>query len=245
MKKQFHLSIPKPCHEKWSSFAKTTSGGFCGSCQKEVIDFTSWSEERIQSYFKSLPQNACGRFRPEQLKSYALSQRSPRWHSWWAMVIAGVITLFTSRQVVAQTKPVATTEQYQPADAKVGEVSVKRSEVIRVTGVVKSAEDGSTLPGVNVDYKNTTSGTVTDADGAFTITIEEPTGHDTLVFSFIGLKPVKYGLDPYQPIQSISIAMELNLTELGETVVIAGGVIATRWYSPRRWWWGIKGLLRR
>ncbi|WP_276372697.1 hypothetical protein [Chryseolinea sp. H1M3-3] len=48
MKKIIQIAVPKPCHEKWSSFTKTTNGGFCGSCQKEVIDFTSWSDERAQ-----------------------------------------------------------------------------------------------------------------------------------------------------------------------------------------------------
>jgi len=34
-----------------------------------------------------------------------------------------------------------------------------------ITGVVTSGEDGSTMPGVNVVVKGTTSGTTTDMDG--------------------------------------------------------------------------------
>lgn len=46
--KNFQIAVPKPCHENWESFTKTSKGGFCASCNKEVIDFTSWSDERLK-----------------------------------------------------------------------------------------------------------------------------------------------------------------------------------------------------
>jgi TonB-dependent starch-binding outer membrane protein SusC len=53
-----------------------------------------------------------------------------------------------------------------------------------ISGKVTSTEDGSPLPGVNVLEKGTTNGTVTDADGTFSIST---TGDNpVLVFSFIG-----------------------------------------------------------
>ena len=60
MKKAIQIAVPKPCHENWNSFTKTSNGGFCSSCQKEVIDFTSWSDERLKLYFKNLSHNTCG-----------------------------------------------------------------------------------------------------------------------------------------------------------------------------------------
>src|SRR5688572_29823799 len=54
-----------------------------------------------------------------------------------------------------------------------------------VTGKVSSAEDGSSLPGVNVVLKGTTNGTVTDLEGRYSLNI--PSG-GILVFSFIGLQ---------------------------------------------------------
>src|SRR5436190_396036 len=47
-----------------------------------------------------------------------------------------------------------------------------------------SDEAGAGLPGVNVIVKGTASGTVSDADGNYSITL--PEGSKTLVFSFIG-----------------------------------------------------------
>jgi hypothetical protein len=57
MRKNIQITVPKPCDEKWSSFTKTSQGGFCSSCQKEVIDFTSWSDERLMLYFKNRNNN--------------------------------------------------------------------------------------------------------------------------------------------------------------------------------------------
>ncbi len=55
-----------------------------------------------------------------------------------------------------------------------------------ITGKVTAAEDASALPGVNINLKGTSKGTVTDVFGNYSITIPDAGG--TLVFSFIGLK---------------------------------------------------------
>ncbi len=53
-----------------------------------------------------------------------------------------------------------------------------------ITGTVTDAKDGSTIPGVNIMVKGTTTGTITDLNGAFSVKV---TGNDQmLVFSFIG-----------------------------------------------------------
>ncbi|WP_310590436.1 SusC/RagA family TonB-linked outer membrane protein [Dyadobacter sp. NIV53] len=54
----------------------------------------------------------------------------------------------------------------------------------QVTGKVTSSTDGIGLPGVNVQVKGTTTGTVTDTDGKYTISVKDNSA--TLVFSSIG-----------------------------------------------------------
>lgn len=41
------LHIPEPCHEKWAEMTPTERGAFCGSCKKEVIDFSEKSYNQI------------------------------------------------------------------------------------------------------------------------------------------------------------------------------------------------------
>ncbi len=88
-----------------------------------------------------------------------------------------------------------------------------------VSGKVTSAEDGSTLPGVNVVLKGTTNGAVTDIDGNYKLTVPEEGG--TLTFSFIGLvsQDVEIGSRSV-----IDMGMESDIQQLSEVVVSALGV---------------------
>ncbi|WP_456440896.1 VIT domain-containing protein [Psychroserpens sp.] len=54
-----------------------------------------------------------------------------------------------------------------------------------ITGVVTSADDGLSLPGLNVMIKGTSRGVQTDFDGIYSIKVSEG---ETLVFSFISMK---------------------------------------------------------
>jgi len=75
-----------------------------------------------------------------------------------------------------------------------------------VTGKVTD-EDGNTLPGVNIIIKGTSTGTITDLDGNYSIEVEDPDA--ILVFSFIGLRS-----------QEIAIAGRavINITLTGEII---------------------------
>src|SRR5699024_12052432 len=53
-----------------------------------------------------------------------------------------------------------------------------------ISGTVTDAQTGEALPGVNIIVKGTTTGTSTDANGEFELTVESL--QDTLVVSFVG-----------------------------------------------------------
>lgn len=239
MKKSLQLTIPKPCHENWNAFTPTLKGGFCQSCSKEVIDFTRYTDEQVKDYFKSRPQNTCGRFRPNQLKTYTLVEpkATPRL-GWLSLFLGGIMLFFTSRFTQAQSLPKTHTEQIHVK----GELnqSTSTTRKLRITGVVNSLEDGTPIPGVNVFLKGTVNGTATNANGEFELLVEKLIGTEVLIFSFVGLKTIEHPLGTTQPTQNITIEMEMDIVALGE--VIMGGV-GTRKVSFRRLWWKIKGLL--
>lgn len=85
-----------------------------------------------------------------------------------------------------------------------------------VSGKVTSIEDGSTLPGVNVVLKGTTTGTVTDIDGNFKLSV--PSDGGTLVFSFIGLATEEVEIGARSV---IDLQMSPDVTQLSEVVVSA------------------------
>src|SRR5215213_7413000 len=64
----------------------------------------------------------------------------------------------------------------------VGHLSAQ-AQAVKVAGRVTDGPDGSGLPGVNVSVKGTQIGTISDADGQYSLDAES---NATLVFSFIG-----------------------------------------------------------
>jgi TonB-linked SusC/RagA family outer membrane protein len=83
-----------------------------------------------------------------------------------------------------------------------------------VRGSITSKDDGSSIPGVNVVLKGTTTGTVTDIDGNYTISV--PSEGGVLVFSFIGFASQEIEIGNQSV---ISVAMATEATQLSEIVV--------------------------
>jgi TonB-dependent starch-binding outer membrane protein SusC len=88
---------------------------------------------------------------------------------------------------------------------------------LNITGVVTDGSNGSTMPGVTIAVKNTSSGTITDIDGKYSLNAAQGA---TLVFSFIGYttQEITVGAN-----RVINVAMQPELTELEELVVIGYG----------------------
>lgn len=87
-----------------------------------------------------------------------------------------------------------------------------------VSGQVTTAEDGMTLPGVNVIIKGTNQGTVTDMDGKFSI---EANDSDILVFSSVGFETQEVTVDSRN---TINVSMNQDQESLDEVVVTALGI---------------------
>jgi TonB-linked SusC/RagA family outer membrane protein len=87
-----------------------------------------------------------------------------------------------------------------------------------VSGKVTDATDNSGLPGVSVSVKGTTTGTVTDASGAYTLNV--PNDNSTLVFSFVGYVTQETVVGSRA---SINVALAADVQSLQEVVVIGYG----------------------
>ena len=89
---------------------------------------------------------------------------------------------------------------------------------LTVQGKIKD-ENGNAFPGVNVVIKGTTNGTVTNADGAYMITV--PADASTLVFSFVGYATQEIAINGQS---TIDVSLKTDLTSLEEVVVTALGI---------------------
>ena len=83
-----------------------------------------------------------------------------------------------------------------------------------VTGKITAQEDGSVLPGVSVAVKGTTRGTVTDANGSYSIATDNTSS--TLVFSFIGYVTQEVAVGGRS---TVNLALAADLQSLSEVIV--------------------------
>ncbi len=89
----------------------------------------------------------------------------------------------------------------------------------QLSGVVVSADDGATIPGVSVTVKeNPLMGTITDINGKFIISV--PTGSKALVFSFVGMEKQEV---PIGSSNTMSVSLIPMATTLEEIVVVGYG----------------------
>ena len=94
------------------------------------------------------------------------------------------------------------------------------AQTIVITGTVTSSVAGEgTIPGVTVQVKGTTVGTVTDLNGKFSLSA--PQSATTVVFSYIGMKTQESDIKGRNV---IDVVMEPNLLNLNEVVVTALGI---------------------
>lgn len=89
-----------------------------------------------------------------------------------------------------------------------------------VTGRVTSGGDQAGIPGVNVIIKGTTTGTTTDADGAYSIPVSS--GDAVLVFTFVGYVTQEI---PVGSRAQIDVVLDPDVTALEEVVVVGYGTM--------------------
>lgn len=190
------INIPEPCHEDWNKMTPTQKGKFCNVCTKEVIDFTSESDEAIVNHYQK-NTNVCGRFYESQLDRELIVNRKQQNH--WLSYVASLLlpaALF-SQEMKPQTKTTATTTQSTSKNYtslqigslhKQGEVAIqKQTDSITVSGIITD-DTGLPLPGATIQVKNSKLKTTTDFDGNYEIVVKK---NSILEISYIGYESVE------------------------------------------------------
>lgn len=89
-----------------------------------------------------------------------------------------------------------------------------------ITGTVKDAETGEALPGVNVFVEGTTTGSISDTQGNYSI--EVPDQEAVLVFSFVGYLSEKIVVSAQS---TIDVLLMPDIQRLAEVVVVGYGTV--------------------
>ena len=92
------------------------------------------------------------------------------------------------------------------------------AQEISVSGNITAKDDGQPLPGVSVVIQGTTTGTITDFDGNYTLQVPS---NATLEFSYIGMKGQTIQVDGRS---TIDVILASDYTDLDEVIVVGYGV---------------------
>ncbi|MBP1641096.1 MAG: SusC/RagA family TonB-linked outer membrane protein [Bacteroidetes bacterium] len=87
----------------------------------------------------------------------------------------------------------------------------------KVSGTVISADDGQPVIGATVLVKGTSTGTITDANGKYSINL--PANAKTLIFSYVGMTTVEQ-----EAKSSMKIVLQSDSKQMSEVVVTALGI---------------------
>ncbi|MHA7131524.1 carboxypeptidase-like regulatory domain-containing protein [Algoriphagus namhaensis] len=214
------IQIKTPCSENPSNFFPTKTGGFCYSCQKDVVDFRKMSKDEVLTFIQQNPQNKCGIFRPEHLSIEPTKKSPRRLGPLWILATLGFLGLSLPAQ--SQTHEPTKTEQNQKlADIGLVKELVDTSRMIK--GKIFSGDDKQTLPGVRVYLKGTELFVETDANGEFEFEI--PASYKkrkiVLLMSFIGFYTVEKKIKVKDlPVKLEDTYLSMDTTPLGPYGVI-------------------------
>ena len=227
MKQQFNLDIKTPCSENFNEFIPTSKGGFCGSCTKDVIDFTTMNSEEIVAYFQNKNNsNTCGRFNSNQLKTYETQQKRNSKFSFFGGIGLACLSLFSFGTLQAQNPENKTKDKgNEPSKSTI----INNEKSIQVNGHVTSGADGLPLPGVNIVLEGTEIGIQSDFDGYFEFPEKLKKG-DVLIFSFISLESRKVVIQDEDSTLNVALKIDMEFT----SCIVMGKVASKKVYSSKK-----------
>src|SRR5688572_2813590 len=180
MGKQIQLHIPKPCHENWNKMTPAEKGRFCGSCQKQVVDFTKMNDEQLVAIFRRQSNGSvCGRFMQDQLdRTFEIPKKRIPWVRYFfqfalpAFLASSKVTAQGTVAIVKEDKVVAPTTKGNVLAKPMVASDHKKGKVI--TGKVID-DNNHGIPYASILLRGTTRTVGTDSTGFFSIRYD---GHE-------------------------------------------------------------------
>ncbi|WP_223270719.1 carboxypeptidase-like regulatory domain-containing protein [Subsaximicrobium wynnwilliamsii] len=219
MKNLMSLNIKTACSEKFDHFTPTADGGFCGSCQKNVIDFTQMKSKDIAAHFENKSShNTCGRFYGAQLAIHLQKRKQINVLAGIGMACLSIFSMLSS-QAQESIKSLRSSQK-----APTGKETSQFQNYISVKGNV--SEGDTVLPGVNVVLEGTTKGTSTNFDGDFEFPDQLKVG-DVLVFSYVGFASQKVIIENKDSASKIDLKIDMKM----DSCIIMGKVAVKEVYK--------------
>jgi hypothetical protein len=232
MKKEFYIQIPEPCHEDWDKMTPVQQGRYCQSCCKEVVDFTSMTDQEIIGFLSKPLGKACGNFSTDQLNRAITEPTTPAKKRIWAVMLSFLIPLFISTKSKAQRGKLAITNRAQQQPVKCateirGETIARViPQTINIEGKIKDTS-GNPVPFATVLISGTNHYALADSAGIYCLK-NILRGDLTLSVSSIGFYSRDVRIPSAPSDISKNVTLDPQITKLPEVIVSSLPVISCR-----------------
>jgi hypothetical protein len=235
MAKHIQISVDNPCHENWENMSASEKGRFCGSCQKQVVDFTGMSDSQVAAFFKKPSTgNVCGRFMADQLeRDIEIPRKRIPWVKYFFQV--ALPAFLVSRGAAQETKnqllgePTVTCQKPVLIMGKIMQPKVITPAPPAIKGFVVD-QSGTPIEGATVNIKGTNSRVATDKYGFFEINNATPTVDMVLVSTVVGYMINEVKVPPGK--RAVEIKMELSPEIMGAVVIVGYGRVKKKSTIP-------------
>lgn len=179
--KPIQISIPNPCTEDWNKMTPAEQGRFCSSCQKCVMDFTTFSDKQLYQYLtQHKNEHICGRYYSTQLNKDIQSpvQSQISLHKYFiALGLTIVLSEIPAQQLFAKAPYVYQTPHYVPPEDSTNNTHL-------LIGTVWDTTKEPIIGAFVEVFQNgiTRTSTVTDEEGRYGITL--PSGTYTVLIKY-------------------------------------------------------------
>ena len=225
------ITIENPCGEDVSQMEPTQRGRFCGSCERDLVDFTKLNDREIQKVIHQTNGDVCGWFRPDQLDRQMVElpvASSPAFFKYAASVLLTMAIGNTTAQNDQAPISLEKTEQTIEKEAQ-------EPKPYFISGKIRDENTGETLPFAAIQIQETELGTHSDLEGNFSLEVPEKYRSQELILklSYAGYQQTEMKLDPdslqfgYQEMVFQTQSNFLDAVEicvLDEVVVVAGAM---------------------
>lgn len=221
MPEKIQLSIDTPCHEQWDDMQPDSTGRFCGSCQKTVVDFTMMSDQEVLTWFSKASGSVCGRLHTDQMHRDIVPPapiKRNRWAIWWQLLLAGVmVSSKASAQGKVSVVPVTQTIDLRKAletkmpicglaspripttadtlRGTLGAVSFRPVSVKNSPLIIKVADSVSGEPVPSATVRVGSNGFVTDETGSISIKLKQFARAGSIEVTYVGYEKKIVGLN--------------------------------------------------
>ncbi len=168
-------------------------GRYCSSCSKSVTDFTQMTDQQILDAIINSERKVCGRLTETQLqKQFKIAGQKtnnsvlPRFLS--GLLLFGVVDSTTANEFKTEI-----VDNFKGTQNKIGGIeqikeTPKDSLKNIIQGKVIDVDTKEPLSYVNILLKNSTTGTITDENGNFRLTVPDSLISDqvVIVIKYIG-----------------------------------------------------------